>query len=45
MNTSFIVCAVIVALAAPIITVASYLLWECWKTAHRPGYQSPLVHG
>lgn len=25
--------------------LGGWAMWECWKTAHRPGYQSPLVHG
>ncbi|SII94448.1 Uncharacterised protein [Mycobacteroides abscessus subsp. abscessus] len=40
-----IVVTLIAAVAIPGIALAFYGFWECWKTDHRPDYQSPLVHG
>jgi len=40
-----IVVTVIAVVGIPILAIGAFFEWECWKTAHRPGYQSPLVHG
>ncbi len=40
------ICAIIfLAVILGGLGLGGWAMWECWKTAHRPGYQSPLVHG
>ncbi|EHB98836.1 hypothetical protein MAB47J26_08877 [Mycobacteroides abscessus 47J26] len=40
------ICAIVfLAVILGGLGLGGWAMWECWKTAHRPGYQSPLVHG
>lgn len=40
-----IVVGLIAGVAFPALAFSLYAMCECWKTDHKAGYQSPLVHG